>query len=485
MAKRHADAATVNEGDPFNMRKSDSNTMWGGRFADGPSAIMREINASIPFDKALWRQDIEGSLAHVAMLAAQDIITQDEASQISKGLKQVAAEYAADGIDENWDLEDIHMHVEARLTEIAGPVAGKLHTARSRNDQVATDFRLWVRDAMDAADAALVQLQKALVARADEHAASIMPGFTHLQTAQPVTLGHHLMAYYEMFARDRSRFADARKRLNQCPLGSAALAGTGFDIDRDATAAKLGFDGPTRNSLDAVSDRDFALDYLNAAAQCSLHLSRLAEEMIIWASQPFGFISLPDSFSTGSSIMPQKRNPDAAELVRGHAGRIIGSLNALMITMKGLPLAYSKDMQDDKPPVFEAEGLFTLSLAAMTGMVAQTTFNTGRMREAAELGYATATDLADWLVRSANIPFREAHHITGAAVKLAESRGCALDALSIAELQEIDARITDDVYQALSVDASVASRNSFGGTAPDAVKARTAQARALLGMESK
>ncbi len=445
---------------------------------------MQEINASIPFDKALWQQDIEGSLAHVAMLAAQDIISADDAVQISTGLKQVAEEFEKDGIAENWDLEDIHMHVEARLTQIIGSVAGKLHTARSRNDQVATDFRLWVRDTMDAADSALEQLQIALVTRAGEHAASIMPGFTHLQTAQPVTLGHHLMAYYEMFARDRSRFSDARARLNQCPLGSAALAGTGFDLDRDMTAAALGFDAPTRNSLDAVSDRDFALDYLGAAAQCGLHMSRLAEEMIIWASQPFGFVSLPDSFSTGSSIMPQKRNPDAAELVRGHAGRIIGCLNALMITMKGLPLAYSKDMQDDKPPVFEAGGLFMLSLAAMTGMVAETTFNTGRMRETAELGYATATDLADWLVRSANIPFREAHHITGAAVKLAENKGCALDALELDELQAIDTRITDDVYTALSVDASVASRNSYGGTAPDAVRERVAEAMQALNMEN-
>ena len=459
--------------------------MWGGRFAGGPSAIMQEINASIPFDKALWRQDIAGSRAHVAMLAAQNIVTHDEAAEITRGLDQIAREYETDGIAENRELEDIHMHVEARLTEIVGPVAGRLHTARSRNDQVATDFRLWVRDAMDAADAALAALQRTLVTRAGEYAASIMPGFTHLQTAQPVTLGHHLMAYYEMFARDRSRFADARVRLNRCPLGAAALAGTGFDIDRAATAAALGFDGPTDNSLDSVSDRDFALDYLAAAAQCSLHLSRLAEEMIVWASQPFGFVTLPDSFSTGSSIMPQKRNPDAAELVRGHAGRIIGCQTALMITMKGLPLAYSKDMQDDKPPVFEAEGLLMLSLAAMTGMVAETTFNTGRMREAAELGYATATDLADWLVRGANIAFREAHHITGAVVKLAESKGCALDVLELADLQTIDPRITNDVYQALSVDASVASRKSHGGTAPAAVRARVAEARRRLGMETR
>ena len=457
--------------------------MWGGRFAEGPSAIMREINASIPFDKALWRQDVAASKAHVAMLGAQGIVSAEDAAAIAAGLDQVAAEYAANGVPENWDLEDIHMTTESRLAELIGPVAGRLHTARSRNDQVATDFRLWVRDAIDQADAGLRALQVALVTRAGEHAASIMPGFTHLQTAQPVTLGHHLMAYYEMAARDRSRLADARARLNQCPLGSAALAGTGFPIDRQATAQALGFSDPTRNSLDAVSDRDFALDYLMAAAQIALHLSRLAEEFIIWASQPFGFASLPDALSTGSSIMPQKKNPDAAELVRGHAGRIIGSLTALMITMKGLPLAYSKDMQDDKPPVFEAASLLTLCLAAMEGMVAGTTFRTERMRAAAELGYATATDLADWLVRQANIPFREAHHITGAAVKLAESRGVALDALPLADLQAIDARIDERVFAALSVDASVASRASYGGTAPEQVKARVAEARVALGLE--
>ena len=457
--------------------------MWGGRFAEGPSAIMREINASIPFDKALWRQDVAASKAHVAMLGAQGIVSAEDAAAIAAGLDQVAAEYAANGVPENWDLEDIHMTTESRLAELIGPVAGRLHTARSRNDQVATDFRLWVRDAIDQADAGLRALQVALVTRAGEHAASIMPGFTHLQTAQPVTLGHHLMAYYEMAARDRSRLADARARLNQCPLGSAALAGTGFPIDRQATAQALGFSDPTRNSLDAVSDRDFALDYLMAAAQIALHLSRLAEEFIIWASQPFGFASLPDALSTGSSIMPQKKNPDAAELVRGHAGRIIGSLTALMITMKGLPLAYSKDMQDDKPPVFEAASLLTLCLAAMEGMVAGTTFRTERMRAAAELGYATATDLADWLVRQANIPFREAHHITGAAVKLAESRGVALDALPLADLQAIDARIDERVFAALSVDASVASRASYGGTAPEQVRQRVAEARLALGLE--
>jgi len=457
--------------------------MWGGRFAEGPSAIMREINASIPFDKALWRQDIAASKAHVAMLGAMGIVSSDDAVTISQGLDTVAGEYEANGVPEDWDLEDIHMTTESRLAELIGPVAGRLHTARSRNDQVATDFRLWVRDAIDQADAGLEALQKALVGRAGEHAGSIMPGFTHLQTAQPVTLGHHLMAYYEMIARDRSRFADARARLNRCPLGAAALAGTGFPIDREMTAQALGFDGPTANSLDSVSDRDFALDYLMAASQCALHLSRLAEEFIIWASQPFGFATLPDALSTGSSIMPQKKNPDAAELVRGHAGRISGCLMSLMMTMKGLPLAYSKDMQDDKPPVFEAAGLFALSIAAMTGMVADTNFRTDRMRQAAELGYATATDLADWLVREGDIPFREAHHITGAAVKLAESRGLALDQLPLDDLKAIDSRIDERVFSALSVEASVAARNSHGGTAPDQVRERVAEARGALRME--
>ncbi len=458
--------------------------MWGGRFAQGPSAIMREINASIPFDKVLWRQDIAASKAHVAMLAACDIVTDGDAEAIIDGLEQVAAEYERDGVPEDWDLEDIHMTTEARLAELIGPVAGRLHTARSRNDQVATDFRLWTRDAIEEAIAGLEALQRALVTRAGEHADSIMPGFTHLQTAQPVTLGHHLMAYYEMTARDISRFSAARERLNQCPLGSAALAGTGFPIDREMTAQALGFAAPTANSLDSVSDRDFALDYLAAASQCALHLSRLAEEFVIWASQPFGFVRMPDALSTGSSIMPQKKNPDAAELVRGHAGRIVGCQMALMVTMKGLPLAYSKDMQDDKPPVFEAASLLRLCIAAMVGMVADATFRTDRMREAAELGYATATDLADWLVREADIPFREAHHITGAAVKLAEKKGVALEALSMDELKEIDGRIDDRVYKALSVEASVAARNSHGGTAPDEVRKRVAQARRALEMEA-
>ncbi len=458
--------------------------MWGGRFAEGPSAIMREINASIPFDKALWRQDIAASCAHVTMLAACNIVSAEDAAAILAGLETISGEYEAHGVPENWDLEDIHMTTESRLAELIGVAAGRLHTARSRNDQVATDFRLWVRDAIDQTDAGLAALQRALVAQAGVHAASIMPGFTHLQVAQPVTLGHHLLAYYEMIRRDRSRFADARARLNVSPLGSAALAGTGFPIDRAMTASALGFDSPMRNSLDGVSDRDFAIDYLQAAAQCALHLSRLAEEFVIWASQPFGFVRMADSLSTGSSIMPQKKNPDAAELVRGHSGRIIGCLTSLMVTMKGLPLAYSKDMQDDKPPVFDAANLLGLSIAAMTGMVAGSSYRTDRMRQAAELGFATATDLADWLVRQADIPFREAHHITGAAVKLAESRGIALDELPLADLQAIDNRIDDRVFAALSVEASVAARASYGGTAPDQVRARVAEALGELEAEA-
>ena len=438
---------------------------------------MREINASIPFDKRLWRQDVAGSKAHIAMLRATGVVSPEDADAIAAGLDQVAAEYEANGVPEDLALEDIHMLTEARLAEAIGPVAGRLHTARSRNDQVATDFRLWVRDACDDVDAALAGFQAALLARAEEHADSVMPGFTHLQSAQPVTLGHHLMAYHEMIARDRSRFRDARARMNRSPLGSAALAGTGFPIDREMTARALGFDGPTRNSLDAVSDRDFALDYLTAAAACSLHLSRLAEEFILWASQPFGFVSLSDQWSTGSSIMPQKRNPDAAELVRGHAGRIIGCTTALHVTMKGLPLAYSKDMQDDKPPVFEAHDLLALSIAAMTGMVESATFRTDRMRAAAEAGFSTATDLADWLVREAGLPFREAHHVTGRAVRRAEELGVALDRVPLADLQVIEALIDERVYGVLSVDASVASRTSFGGTAPARVREAIAAAR--------
>lgn len=454
--------------------------MWGGRFAEGPAAVMREINASIPFDKRMWRQDIRGSQAHVAMLARQGIVAGEDAAAISKGLEQVADGYQRNGVAEDLTLEDIHMQTEARLAEAIGPAAGRLHTARSRNDQVATDFRLWVRDAIDETLAALTAFQRALLDRAEEHAASVMPGFTHLQSAQPVTLGHHLMAYVEMARRDVARFADARVRMNLSPLGSAALAGTGFPVDRHATAAALGFDGPTRNSLDAVSDRDFAIEYLTCAAQCALHLSRLAEEFVLWASQPFGFVSLSDQWSTGSSIMPQKRNPDAAELVRGHAGRITGCLVSLMVTMKGLPLAYSKDMQDDKPPVFECHDLLGLCLAAMTGMVESATFRTDRMRAVAESGFATATDLADWLVREAGVPFREAHHITGRAVARAEALGVRLDELPIDDLVAIDSRIDARIFDVLSVDASVASRTSFGGTAPENVRAAIHEAREAL-----
>lgn len=454
--------------------------MWGGRFGEGPGVIMREINASIPFDKRLWQEDIAGSKAHADMLAANGIITASDNAAIQSGLDSIYAEYAANGVPEDLTLEDIHMVTETRLRALVGEPAARLHTARSRNDQVATDFRLWVRNATHEIDAGLRAFQSALVTRAEEHADSIMPGFTHLQVAQPVTLGHHLMAYYEMTKRDRSRFADCRGRLNQSPLGAAALAGTSFPIDRAATALALGFDGPMANSLDSVSDRDFALEFLTAAAQTALHLSRLAEEMIIWASQPYGFISLPDAWSTGSSIMPQKRNPDAAELVRGHAGRIIGCMNSLMITMKGLPLAYSKDMQDDKPPVFEAYDLLALSIAAMTGMVANVTFNTPRMREVAASGFSTATDLADWLVRECGMPFREAHHVTGSVVKSCEARGISLSDITVDDLSAINPALAGCNLPDLSIEGSVNSRTSAGGTAPMRVKEAISTAKKEL-----
>jgi argininosuccinate lyase len=458
----------------------DSSSIWGGRFGAGPDEVMRAINASIPVDKRLWRQDIAGSRAHAAMLAAQGIISAEDAAAIDAGLTQIAADYETQGVPEHLDLEDIHMQVESRLKELVGEPAGRLHTARSRNDQVATDFRLWVRDACTLMDAGLKEFQTALVARAEEHADSIMPGFTHLQVAQPVTLGHHLMAYYEMAKRDHSRFADCARRLNESPLGSAALAGTGFAIDRDATASALGFDRPMANSMDGVSDRDFAIEYLGCATQTALHLSRLAEEMILWASQPFGFVKLPDAWSTGSSIMPQKRNPDAAELVRGHAGRIIGCFASLMVTMKGLPLAYSKDMQDDKAPLFEAHDLLELSIAAMTGMVANVAFVPEQMRAVAATGFSTATDLADWLVRDHGLPFREAHHVTGAAVKLCEERGGDLELLTPADLTAIDPRLANVVLPDLSVEGSVASRTSAGGTAPVRVREAIAKAKKEL-----
>jgi argininosuccinate lyase len=462
--------------------ETPSQRTWGGRFGSKPDELMTRINASIGFDKRLWREDIAASKAHAAMLRDQGIISKADAAAVLQGLDQIAAEYERDGVPERLELEDIHMTVESRLGELIGPAAGRLHTARSRNDQVATDFRLWVRSACEQAVDAIRNLQRVVVARAEEHVETVMPGFTHLQVAQPVTLGHHLMAYYEMLRRDVSRFSDARQRMNESPLGSAALAGTGFPIDRERTADALGFDRATANSLDSVSDRDFALDYLSAAAQCSLHLSRLAAELIIWASAPFGFVKLCDEYSTGSSIMPQKRNPDAAELVRGHSGRIVGLLTGLMVTMKGLPLAYSKDMQDDKEPVFEARDLLMLSLEALAGMIETVEFVPERMRAAAAQGYSTATDLADWLVREADVPFREAHHITGRAVKAAEERGCKLDDLSIADLQGIDGRIDESVFEVLSVDASVRSRTSYGGTAPERVREQIAAAKEDLGL---
>jgi argininosuccinate lyase len=459
-----------------------SQKTWGGRFAGQASELMTRINASIGFDKRLWREDIAASKAHAAMLRDSGIFDEADAAAILDGLDRIAAEFERDGVPERIELEDIHMTIEHRLGELIGPAAGRLHTARSRNDQVATDFKLWVRGASDEAVGAIRDLQRVLVSQADEHAETVMPGFTHLQVAQPVTLGHHLLAYYEMLRRDMSRFIDAQARMNESPLGAAALAGTGFSIDRDAAAKALGFDRPTANSLDSVSDRDFALEYLSAAAQCSLHLSRLAEELIMWASVPFGFVKLSDDYSTGSSIMPQKRNPDAAELVRGHSGRITGALVSLMVTMKGLPLGYSKDMQDDKEPLFEARDLLIVSLEALAGMLSTSTFVPERMREAAAEGFSTATDLADWLVREAGVAFREAHHITGSAVKLAEEQGCGLADLPLAALQEIDSRIDGRVFSVLSVEASVASRTSYGGTAPARVREQIAKAKEALGL---
>jgi argininosuccinate lyase len=441
---------------------------------------MREINASIAVDKRLWREDIAASRAHATMLHRQGILSEADARAIDEGLAAVGLEIAEGKLVEDPALEDIHMHVEHRLSQLIGEPAGRLHTARSRNDQVATDFKLFVRRAIDEAIAGIDALELALLDRAEEHAGSVMPGFTHLQSGQPVTLGHHLLAYREMLVRDRSRFVDARARMNECPLGSAALAGTGFDLDRDHVATALGFTCATANSLDAVSDRDFVVDYLHAAALCAVHLSRLAEEIILWASQPFGFVRLPDAWSTGSSIMPNKRNPDAAELVRGHSARIIGDLVALLVLLKGLPLAYAKDLQDDKPPLFDAHDLLGLSLAAMAGMIADLEFVPERMRAAAAAGHATATDLADWLAGEAQVPFREAHHIAGRAVAIAEAGGKALDELSLDQLRAIDPRIDERVLGHLSVEASVAARRSAGGTAPERVGQAIAAARAAI-----
>lgn len=452
-----------------------ANTMWGGRFAAGPDAIMEAINASIGFDRRLYAQDIRGSRAHAAMLAATGIISPSDADAIGKGLLTVLSEIEAGEFRFQTALEDIHMNVEARLKELIGEPAGRLHTARSRNDQVATDFRLWVRDQCDAAVAACRALIRALVAQAEAGADWVMPGFTHLQTAQPVTWGHHMMAYVEMLGRDIGRFADARARMNECPLGSAALAGTGFPIDRDATAAALGFDRPTANSLDAVSDRDFALEFLSAAAICATHLSRLAEELVIWSSAQFRFVAMSDRWSTGSSIMPQKRNPDAAELIRAKIGRILGAAVALFTVMKGLPLAYSKDMQEDKEQVFDAADTLMLALAAMTGMIGDLTVNRERLEAAASTGFSTATDLADWLVREAGLPFRDAHHATGALVAMAEARGVDLPELTLADMQSVNSAITAQVFDVLGVHNSVASRQSYGGTAPDQVRRQIAR----------
>jgi argininosuccinate lyase len=448
---------------------SKANTMWGGRFSSEPAAIMEEINASVGFDKALAPQDIRGSRAHAAMLASQGIISKDDAKKIISGLDDVLAEIEAGKFTWSRKLEDVHMNVESRLKDLIGEPAGRLHTARSRNDQVATDFKLYVRDCLDGFDAQLLGLQQVLVAKAEAHAGTIMPGFTHLQSAQPVTFGHHCLAYVEMLGRDRGRMADARARLNECPLGSAALAGTSFPIDRAMTAQALGFDRPTANSLDAVADRDFALETLAAASICAMHLSRLAEEIVLWVSAQFRFVTLTDKFTTGSSIMPQKRNPDAAELVRAKVGRIAGSFQGLLMVMKGLPLTYSKDMQEDKETTFDAIQSLTLAIAAMTGMIADLEPNTDVLRAAAGGGYATATDLADWLVRTLKMPFRDAHHVTGSLVKLAESRKCGLEELSLVDMQGIEPRISRDVFAVLGVENSVKSRTSYGGTAPQNV----------------
>ena len=454
-----------------------SNKMWGGRFSAQPDALMAQINVSIDVDRKLYRQDIAASKAHAEMLAKQGIISAQDAKKIVHGLDTILSEIEAGKFKFKRALEDIHMNVESRLAELIGPAAGRLHTARSRNDQVATDFRLWVRDAIDELDALLADYQRALAEKALAHAATVMPGFTHLQTAQPVTFGHHLLAYVEMAARDRGRLADARKRLNESPLGSAALAGTSFRLDRAMTAKTLGFDRPSANSLDAVSDRDFALEVLGAAAIAAMHLSRFAEEIVIWTSALVGFLRLSDKFTTGSSIMPQKRNPDAAELVRAKAGKMIGALSTLLIIMKGLPLAYQKDMQEDKPGVIDALGDLALCIAAMTGMVRDMVPDAAKMKAAAGDGYATATDLADWLVRTLGMPFRDAHHVTGRIVRAAEERGVALDQLPLAAMQAVEPRITKDALKVLSVERSVESRSSFGGTAPKNV---TAQAKRWL-----
>ena len=443
-----------------------TNKMWGGRFEHGPSAIMAEINASIDFDQRLYAQDIAGSKAHAAMLAKQGIISKSDAAAIAKGLNEIKIEIETGKFKFSQALEDIHLNVESRLKELIGEPAGRLHTARSRNDQVATDFKLYVRDYIDQLDVGLADLQLALAQKADEHAATIMPGFTHLQSAQPITFGHHMLAYVEMLSRDRGRFADARKRLNENPLGAAALAGTSFKIDRHMTSKVLGFDRPTRNSMDSVAARDYALETLAAASICAIHISRLAEEIVIWCSAQFRFVKLSDKFTTGSSIMPQKRNPDAAELIRAKPGRILGAFTALAVVMKGLPLTYSKDMQEDKEQTFDALDNLALAVAAMAGMVRDMEPDKDVLKAAANSGYATATDLADWLVQNLKMPFRDAHHVTGKIVALAEKKSCLLSELSLEDMQSIFSGITKAVFKVLTVEASVASRTSFGGTAP-------------------
>ena len=462
-------------------RAPAANAMWGGRFAGGPDAVMEAINPSIDFDRRFYAQDIDASIAHAEMLAAQGIITAEDGDAIRQGLEQIRGEIERGDFTFSTALEDIHMNVEARLKAIIGEPAGRLHTGRSRNDQVATDFKLWVRQTIDGIEDGLRDLQAALLDQAEKEAATLMPGYTHLQAAQPVTFGYHLLAYVEMFGRDRGRFADARKRLNECPLGAAALAGTSFPIDRQRTAKALGFDRPTANGLDSVSDRDFAMEFLAAGSILAVHLSRFAEEVVIWCSPGFGFIQLSDAFTTGSSIMPQKRNPDAAELVRGKAGRVIGSLIALTTMMKGLPLAFNKDMQEDKEPLFDAADTLRLCVAATAGMVRDLRAERSAMLAATQAGFLTATDLADWLVRRLEMPFREAHHVTGALVALAERQGCRLDELALSDMQAVEPRLTDEIYQALAVESSVASRQSQGGTAPARVlEAVTAARRRFL-----
>ena len=456
---------------------AQSNSMWGGRFDTGPDAVMEAINASVAFDQRMYAQDIAASIAHARMLGAQGIISSIDSDSIISGLQDIQEEIEKGEFVFSRALEDIHMNVESRLSDLIGDSAGRLHTARSRNDQVTTDFRLWIRDAIDLIDNKMKSLQTVLLDQAESHVESIMPGLTHLQTAQPVTLGHHLMAYVEMIGRDRSRFADCRVRMNESPLGAAALAGTSFPIDRQMTAEVLGFDRPMANSIDAVSDRDFALEFLASGAILSVHLSRLAEEYVLWCSQQFSYAKLGDVFATGSSIMPQKKNPDAAELIRGKAGRVIGSLVGLLTVIKGMPMTYGKDMQEDKEPCFEVLDTLELCLSAMTGMLSNTAFDKDRMAEDLTAGFATATDLADWLVRVLNLPFRQAHHVTGAIIKIAEEKKCELSSLTLTEMQSVDGRITDDIFTVLNPYSSVASRNSFGGTSPENVRRSIAIAR--------